>query len=278
MNSIVTAKYFGKNIVGVVKYDLDTQSPREDDNVATLACWHPRYRLGDADKGGWGKGRRDSGFDERSFKCQLLQDADISTDLVDDDECTDDEGYLDQDKFDKLFNERADKLIEQHIVMTPLFLYDHSGLFISTASFSCPWDSGQVGYAYITLKKAWEVWGPEGAVLNTYSWDGETHFVSGMQTLRSLAQAAIESEVKTYDSYLRGEAYGWIIYDFTEAVKRGEVSEQDFEDTEKLDFGKAEQLDSCWGYIGDEDYVEASMSAEAKAIVDSLPEQLKLEM
>ena len=28
----------------------------------------------------------------------------------------------------------------------PLYLYDHSGLTIATTPFSCPWDSGQVGW------------------------------------------------------------------------------------------------------------------------------------
>ena len=31
-------------------------------------------------------------------------------------------------------------------VILPLYLYDHSGITISTGPFSCPWDSGQVGW------------------------------------------------------------------------------------------------------------------------------------
>lgn len=30
----------------------------------------------------------------------------------------------------------------------PLYLYDHSGLAISTVPFSCPWDSGYIGFIY----------------------------------------------------------------------------------------------------------------------------------
>ena len=33
-------------------------------------------------------------------------------------------------------------------VILPLYLYDHSGITISTGPFSCPWDSGQVGWIY----------------------------------------------------------------------------------------------------------------------------------
>ena len=31
-------------------------------------------------------------------------------------------------------------------VILPLFLYDHSGITLQTSPFSCPWDSGQIGF------------------------------------------------------------------------------------------------------------------------------------
>ena len=34
----------------------------------------------------------------------------------------------------------------------PLYLYDHSGLTLATTPFSCPWDSGQVGWVLIERK------------------------------------------------------------------------------------------------------------------------------
>ena len=33
--------------------------------------------------------------------------------------------------------------------ITPVYMYDHSGLVLSTSPFSCPWDSGQVGFMWI---------------------------------------------------------------------------------------------------------------------------------
>jgi hypothetical protein len=30
----------------------------------------------------------------------------------------------------------------------PIYLYDHSGLYIRTTPFSCPWDSGQIGFIF----------------------------------------------------------------------------------------------------------------------------------
>ncbi len=34
--------------------------------------------------------------------------------------------------------------------ITPVYMYDHSGLVLSTSPFSCPWDNGQVGFMWIT--------------------------------------------------------------------------------------------------------------------------------
>ena len=34
--------------------------------------------------------------------------------------------------------------------ITPVYMYDHSGLVLSTSPFSDPWDSGQVGFMWIT--------------------------------------------------------------------------------------------------------------------------------
>jgi hypothetical protein len=36
----------------------------------------------------------------------------------------------------------------QGLVILPLYLYDHGGITISCSPFSCPWDSGQVGWIY----------------------------------------------------------------------------------------------------------------------------------
>lgn len=51
--------------------------------------------------------------------------------------------------------------IEKHLrkklgakVVTPIFLYDHSGLAISHEPFSCPWDSWQIGFAYVDREGA----------------------------------------------------------------------------------------------------------------------------
>ena len=37
---------------------------------------------------------------------------------------------------------------EDALIVIPVFLYEHSGLYINTTGFSCPWDSGQIGFIY----------------------------------------------------------------------------------------------------------------------------------
>jgi len=78
--------------------------------------------------------------------------------------------------------------------VTPLYLYDHSGITISAEPFSCPWDSGQIGFIYTTSKRIREQF---------------KH-----KKLCDIADDIIQqllSEVKIYDQYLTGDIYGYMI-------------------------------------------------------------------
>lgn len=77
---------------------------------------------------------------------------------------------------------------DNNSIILPLYLYDHSGITMSTSPFSCPWDSGQVGFIYITKEDAEEGW---------KSLDG----------WREAARQGLQAEVDEYDKYLRGECY-----------------------------------------------------------------------
>ncbi len=105
--------------------------------------------------------------------------------------------------------ERAQK----RAVILPLFLYDHSGITMNTTGFHCPWDSGQVGYIYVTLENI-----------------RREHSVKRVpQLLRERIAKHLIQEVKVYDHYLTGNCYGFVV--------------------EKDD----EEIDSCWGFLGDYD-------------------------
>jgi len=80
-------------------------------------------------------------------------------------------------------------------ITLPLYMFDHSGITISLAPFSCPWDSGQVGFVQVKRKD----------IIDNF---GKKNFT------KKLEQKAIEVagwEVKEMDSYIRGEVYGYKI-------------------------------------------------------------------
>ena len=104
---------------------------------------------------------------------------------------------------------------EPDVIALPLFLYDHSGISMRTNRsypFDCPWDSGQVGY----------IWVSKQDVRREYS----VKRISQKTLERALG--VLESEVEIYDQYLTGQVFGYVVEN--EA---------------------GEHLDSCWGFYGD---------------------------
>lgn len=107
--------------------------------------------------------------------------------------------------------------IGKDIIMLPLYLYDHSGLTISTRIENfcqhAAWDSGQVGFIYVTKQKACQEFG----------WKRVSKVREGFLMYQ------LELEVKTYDAFLRGDVWGYVIED-----------------------DDGEHIDSCWGYYSKE--------------------------
>lgn len=118
-----------------------------------------------------------------------------------------------------------DKIEKDGGVVLPLYLYDHSGITMSTAPFSCQWDSGQVGWIYMDADTIRKEWGGKSKRLT--------------KAAREKARRCLLGEVETYDKYLTGDVYGYNI-DFNE-----------------------DSLDSCWGYIGIESVKESAAEALA---------------
>lgn len=102
---------------------------------------------------------------------------------------------------------------EKHAIILPLYLYDHSGITMNTTGFHCPWDSGQVGYIHVTLENIRKEYG-----ITRVSRD-----------LRARVAEHLRQEVRTYDHYLTGNCYGFIV-------------EKD-----------NDEVASCWGFLGDHD-------------------------
>jgi len=61
--------------------------------------------------------------------------------------------YVLGDKHNFSVEEIKEIVQRKDVLALPLFLYDHSGLTMNTTGFSCPWDSGQVGYIFVEYSK-----------------------------------------------------------------------------------------------------------------------------
>jgi hypothetical protein len=183
-------------------HDQDPESPRTWSNVGTMVCWHSRHTLGDE--------QPNCSHEEylENLTSKLIDDTSVRVDRIRD-WFKYDSPYI--NKAERVLSKAHEGAIRKNFIILPLYLYDHSGIIMSTGSFSCPWDSGQVGFIYCTLEKALEEWGGTD------------------EEARSKATAYMESEVKTYSSYLEGDVVGWAVED-----------------------PDGEDVESVWGYYPDD--------------------------
>ena len=98
------------------------------------------------------------------------------------------------------------------VVILPLYLFDHSGITISTdasrfrACDSHGWDWGQIGFVFVSREKA---------PLLCRSLLSLKEYGAKIITpkIRELAEQVLLGEVETYDQFLRGEVYCFTITD-----------------------------------------------------------------
>ena len=111
------------------------ENPRKDwDNLGTIAYKHRNYELGD---------------EKISDPIDWLQEKlKLSTKKIGEYATSNGYSYYS----DEVKNWLESQFLEKFIAF-PLYLYDHSGITISTKPFGCRWDSGQVGYIYTTKKE-----------------------------------------------------------------------------------------------------------------------------
>jgi hypothetical protein len=205
--------------------DHDPMSPRDwDCSAGRMICWHGRYNLGDE------HGYNDPADFRKELACEADDDLEEELERLKDDVWDRLYGRASEngcDDFDscaayanRFVRPRIEKLLdaalEGHVIL-PLYLYDHSGITMSVGSFGCPWDSGQVG---------WIVCDPE-TIEKEFNGD------------RDLAEKCLIAEVATYDDYLTGNVYGFIV------EERELLEDWDQDDDEGW-----EHVDSCWGFYG----------------------------
>lgn len=229
------------------------EDPRNWDNLGTMVCFHKRYDLGDKHDY---RSHRDFLESLVTEVCEFNDEALLKLleekfgelyELKYDEEkwiiCErgyEIEEYDTQEEAEERLQEIKEELfeqklyyldwldddelmfiIEQNAVILPLYLYDHSGLIIRTYPFSCPWDSGQVGWIYATHEKIKEEFGK----INE-------------ETLKK-TEEILRTEVKEYNHYINGDVYGYVL-------QRIKVCPQCNQEV-------IEEIDSCFGFYGDWD-------------------------
>lgn len=171
--------------------DADLHNPRTEwENTTRMVCFHKRYNLGDDSHG----------YD--------VNDYNVSD-------------YI---GWDELLE--AIQAEEDVVAYLPVYMYDHSGISLNTTGFSCPWDSGQVGWIYITKDKLGDL-SPE--------W-----------TTQDKLEEIMTGDVQTYEDYINGNGYGYEVYKVT-ACSLGHDHE--------------ELIDSCYGFYGEMGLQDAVVNA-----------------
>ncbi len=93
-------------------------------------------------------------FESNGYLIQICQDDGLMGNPIADDEAIEvvdwsghgfstGQDFADPQDFDKFCE-------DNDVVRVPIYLYDHSGITVSTEPFGCQWDSGQAGWAYLT--------------------------------------------------------------------------------------------------------------------------------
>lgn len=126
------------------------------------------------------------------------------------------------------------------LVGMPVFAYIHSGTTLKAAEtnpFSCPWDSAQSGFVYMTKAEALKEW-------------GGLHMTDDVL---AKAHSYQEGLVEAFSDYLSGECYGFVIERLT---------------LDDVDIVSTEELDSCWGFIGDINYCREEAVQQAANFVE----------
>ena len=210
-------QYNGNEYVLHIQQDSDSEDPRTlYDHDTLMACFHPRYRLGDTIDQREPEAFWQSLVRKYVPEATLFNKANAKPDEIPDRYTWEDNdgtvyGNLTSWKVCLYYVEdltipQCQSLLYPYLVSLPLWLYDHSGITISCGDREYPyndhWDSGLVGWIVYARQKD----------------DGEDW--------RERAFDRMRAEVEEYDQYLQGEIYGFTLYK------------------------NREEIDSCWGYYG----------------------------
>lgn len=116
----------------------------------------------------------------------------------------------------------------------PVYMYDHSGRTVSTSPFSCRWDSGMAGFVYV--KKSEFANSTIGGVKPGMS----------SKKRQELAEKYLRGQVEHLDDLMTGNIWCY-----------------------KIEDEDGDEVESCYGYVGDAKYCEEEALSQAQYILKS---------
>lgn len=197
--------------------DSDLQNPRTDfdGNITSIYAWHSRHDIHDD---GNKVARPENEEEYLETVCCAVKDhlepgmeSRILCEMLDWFYAYQSDGeYVKATR--KL--KQAVEYAQSKAIIVPLYMYEHSSIALSTSTFSDPWDSGQVGFCVTGHAEFSRACG------KVTRW-----------TKKQIARAEeyISAEIETFNQYINGDGYGFIIED-----KNGDEEA------------------SCWGFYGDD--------------------------
>lgn len=227
-----------------IEVDNYPSDPRENSNLATMVCFHRNYRLGDEQP------NNDPSEYRQNLAMSFDDKLEARLDRIDKQY---DDWYFNYNARNELrewrkdyaesLKDAVDNVLEKHILELPLYLYAHGGITMSTRAFSCGWDSGQVGFIYMDIRK----------IKEQMSWGKLT------DARRQQCYKIMNSEVQEYDDFITGNMYTFnhevakipeefALLSLIEANKALEILDRNID----LDSLVWDSLDTCGGFIGDD--------------------------
>lgn len=181
----------------VISPDSHSENPREWDNLGTFVSFD----------------RNSSGADEvynhdpEQYLIEMIEEFKAGFE----------QAMLDKEEL-PTFGELLE-IAEKYYIILPVFKYEHSGVSYNTTGFSCLYDSGQIGFIYVSKE----------GLREKCCWKRIT------KGRIAIANEILASEIKLFSQWASGSVYGFQLY---------------YHDVEKP-YTSVDEQDACWGFHHD---------------------------
>ena len=167
-----------------IGYDECSDNPREwDSEFSTMLCGHHRYTLGEERL----TGKYDSMKEE-------VQHYIVSHNCLEFERLVNSQGFKEEELEElQAWNDEetdscniVEEFISTHFVVLPVYMYEHSGIALSTGPFNCRWDSGSLGVIFTKITP---------------------------QSCPESVEEDMKRQVEDYSNYVNGDVFQWSIRD-----------------------------------------------------------------